>query len=43
MRFDLADKRVWVAGQHGMVGSAMMRRLERGALCCAIRAGPELI
>jgi len=29
MLFDLADKRVWVAGQHGMVGSAMTRRLER--------------
>src|SRR5690349_13130226 len=29
MLFDLADKLVWVAGQHGMVGSAMMRRLGR--------------
>jgi GDP-L-fucose synthase len=29
MLFDLTDKRVWIAGQHGMVGSAMMRRLER--------------
>src|SRR6516162_5639254 len=28
MLFDLTDKLVWVAGQHGMVG-AMMRRLER--------------
>ena len=26
---ELSDKRVWIAGQHGMVGSAMMRRLER--------------
>ena len=25
--FDLADKRVWVAGQRGMVGSALRRRL----------------
>ena len=45
MRFDLADKRVWVAGQHGMVGSAMMRRLEREG--CALlrdpgRAGVDL-
>src|SRR5215831_14423631 len=29
MLFDLTDKLVWVAGQHGMVGSAMMRRLAR--------------
>jgi GDP-L-fucose synthase len=29
MVFDLKDKRVWVAGQHGMVGGAMMRQLER--------------
>ena len=25
-KFDLADKRVWVAGHRGMVGSAIMRR-----------------
>ena len=29
MLFDLADKLVWVAGQHGMVGGAVMRRLQR--------------
>jgi GDP-L-fucose synthase len=29
MLFDLADKLVWVAGQHGMVGGAVMRRLRR--------------
>src|SRR5262249_18207141 len=29
MLFDLTDKLVWVAGQHGMVGGAMMRRLAR--------------
>src|SRR6201989_3041444 len=29
MPFDLTGKLVWVAGQHGMVGAAMMRRLER--------------
>jgi len=27
--FDLAGKRVWVAGHRGMVGSAVVRRLER--------------
>ena len=29
MPFDLTDKVVWVAGQHGMVGGAIMRRLRR--------------
>src|SRR5438094_652181 len=29
MVFDLTDKLVWVAGQNGMVGGAMMRRLRR--------------
>jgi GDP-L-fucose synthase len=29
--FDLAGKRVWVAGHRGMVGSALVRRLEREA------------
>jgi GDP-L-fucose synthase len=38
MVFDLRDKRVWVAGQHGMVGSAMMRRLEREP--CALLRDP---
>ena len=28
-RFQLAGRRVWVAGQRGMVGSALMRRLPR--------------
>jgi GDP-L-fucose synthase len=27
MLFDLTDKLIWVAGQHGMVGAALMRRL----------------
>ena len=27
--YDLAGKRVWVAGEHGMVGSALLRRLAR--------------
>jgi len=38
MLFDLTDKRVWVAGQHGMVGSAMTRRLEREG--CALLRDP---
>jgi GDP-L-fucose synthase len=38
MLFDLTDKPVWVAGQHGMVGSAMMRRLEREP--CALLRDP---
>lgn len=29
--YDLAGKRVWVAGEHGMVGSALVRRLSREA------------
>jgi GDP-L-fucose synthase len=32
MPFDPTDKLVWVAGQHGMVGGAMMRRLRRESL-----------
>ena len=27
--YDLNGKRVWVAGEHGMVGSALVRRLQR--------------
>ena len=35
-RFDLTDKLVWVAGQHGMVGGAVMRRLRRES-CVLLR------
>ena len=45
MSFDLTDKLVWVAGQHGMVGSAVMRRLGREPcrlLLDAGRAGLDL-
>ena len=38
MLFDLTDKLIWVAGQHGMVGSALMRRLEREP--CALLRDP---
>jgi GDP-L-fucose synthase len=36
--FDLADKRVWVAGHRGLVGSALMRRLEREPVAQIITA-----
>ncbi len=36
--FDLAGKRIYVAGHHGMVGSAIVRRLARGG-CDVITAG----
>ena len=29
MPFDISNKRVWVAGHDGMVGSALVRRLRR--------------
>jgi len=37
--FPLAGKRVWVAGQRGMVGSAIVRRLERED--CTILSAPR--
>ena len=38
--FDLAGKRVWVAGHRGMVGSAIVRRLA-GEHCEVITAGRD--
>jgi len=38
--FDLAGKRVWVAGHRGMVGSAIRRRLERES-CTVLTASRE--
>jgi hypothetical protein len=35
MVFDLTDKLVWVAGQHGMIGGARMRR--RRKRCTLLR------
>ena len=29
MMFDIANKKIWVAGHNGMVGSAIVRRLEK--------------
>jgi GDP-L-fucose synthase len=43
--FDLAGKRVWVAGHRGMVGAALVRRLERepiGELLTATSAEVDL-
>jgi GDP-L-fucose synthase len=40
--FDLAGKRVYVAGHRGMVGSAIVRRLS-GALCEVITAGRDAV
>lgn len=37
-RYDLAGKRIWVAGHRGMVGSAVVRRLEREQ-CEVLTAG----
>ncbi len=39
-RFDLAGKRIWVAGHRGMVGSAIVRRLERED-CIVLTAGRD--
>jgi GDP-L-fucose synthase len=40
--YDLANKRVWVAGHRGMVGSAVVRRLE-GEGCEVITAGRDTV
>ena len=40
--FPLAGKRVWVAGHRGMVGSALVRRLEREA-CALLTVGRETL
>ncbi len=38
--FPLAGRRVWVAGHRGLVGSAILRRLERED-CEVLTAGRE--
>ena len=40
--FPLAGKRVWVAGHRGMVGSALVRRLEREA-CMVLTVGRKTL
>lgn len=42
MVYDLRDKRVWVAGHRGMVGSAVVRRLARES-CEVITCGREVV
>jgi GDP-L-fucose synthase len=37
-RYSLRDKRVWVAGHRGMVGSAIVRTLERRGDCAVLTA-----
>lgn len=37
--FDLADKRIWLAGHNGMVGSAIQRRLESEPVADVVTAG----
>jgi GDP-L-fucose synthase len=40
--FPLAGKRVWVAGENGMVGQALTRRLAREG-CLLVRAGRDVL
>ncbi|MEO8684197.1 MAG: GDP-L-fucose synthase [Devosia sp.] len=42
MSYDLNDKRIWVAGHRGMVGSAVVRRLA-SENCEVITAGRDLV
>jgi len=42
MSYELAGKRIWVAGHRGMVGGAVVRRLEQ-ELCETICAGREVV
>lgn len=42
MHFDLTGKRVWVAGHRGMVGSALVRRLQRED-CEVITVGRDTV
>lgn len=41
--FDLTGKRVWVSGHRGMVGSALLRRLESEPVADVITAGRETL
>ena len=41
MHYDLAGKRVWVAGHRGMVGSAIVRALERRGNAEVLTAGRD--
>lgn len=41
--FDIAGKRVWVAGHRGMVGSALVRHLEESGTCVVLTAGRDIV
>ena len=43
MLFDLTEKLVWVAGQHGMVGRAIVRRLRRDPCRLLLDPGRALV
>lgn len=42
MHYDLRDKRIWVAGHRGMVGSAVVRRLQKEH-CKTITVGRDVV
>jgi GDP-L-fucose synthase len=42
-RYDLKDKRIFVAGHRGMVGSSIARRLTRSGDCDVVTAGREKV
>ncbi|GLQ21232.1 GDP-L-fucose synthase family protein [Algimonas porphyrae] len=41
--FDLSGQRIWVSGHRGMVGSALLRRLEREDVADVLTAGRETL
>ena len=41
--FDLTDQRVWVSGHRGMVGSALLRRLQSEAVAEVLTAGRDTV
>ena len=43
LAFNLSGKRIWVAGHRGMVGSAVVRRLERLGTCTVVTAERDLV
>jgi len=42
MAYDLSGKRIWVAGHRGMVGGAVVRRLEQDD-CTILKAGRDVV
>lgn len=43
LMFDLTDQRVWVSGHRGMVGSALLRRLQSEAVAEVLTAGRDTV